>query len=714
MGRRSDRLLAAASVLVIAGSVVWVIWLFSLSPGERSEALKLGGFIIPLALAVITVLGSLSRALRPMEPQPINVLADSLAQAIQIQWRKAADERALLTPAPIPVRWSISALPITGTVEASIGSPDNQPPFLPLPGYTRITENDLRAGGGRRELHALYAGLGSGRLVITGDPGAGKSGAANLLLLDALSHRDLVEEEERHRVPVPVLVNALGWDPTRDSIQEWLSRRLTETYPLLQHRGGLVEAMNLVTSQDRIALLLDGLDEMEESLRPTALLALADAPFRVVVLARPPEMIEATRSVWLVGAAAISLHHVTSHDAAQYLARALRGPAPTGWNDLLAHLRDHDSSTLATALSTPLTLTLVRDTYRAGDDVGELLDMNHHNLASDIEDSLIARVLPDAYSRRPGRPEPRYSLVQAQQGLSFIARQMNKRHVRDLAWWHIPTWTPSFPRVLITVILFALLFGLTHGLVGTALSEAKFLRVFIPGLVFGAALGAVFGIPFARGYGEPRRFRLADVSAMITRRSAYRGVLIGIGCGLGVGVAIGLLTWVVGSIYSVRYGITFGIAAGLAAGLFAVFALGKPAEGSPLSPYETWRNDRNIGLGIGAIIGATMGTLIGLRATSAFGILAGLFEGTVFMLAFLLAFGVTSTKTWPANLAWLQLILSRRVPAVSLISYLEYARERGVLRSAGGVYQFRHYSLQHQLVERETSLASAILPAEAK
>jgi hypothetical protein len=205
-------------VLLIAGAVVWVIWLSTLSPAQRSEALKLGGFIVPLALAVITVLSSLSRARRPMEPQPINVLTDSLAQAIQSQWRKAADERALLTPAPIPVRWSISTLPVTGTVEASVGSPETQPPFLPLPGYTRITEDDLRGGGGRRELHALYAGLGSGRLVITGDPGAGKSGAANLLLLDALSHRDRVDEEERHRVPVPVLVNALGWDPTRYSI----------------------------------------------------------------------------------------------------------------------------------------------------------------------------------------------------------------------------------------------------------------------------------------------------------------------------------------------------------------------------------------------------------------------------------------------------------------------------------------------------------------
>jgi len=45
----------------------------------------------------------------------------------------------------------------------------------------------------------VYGGLSSGRLVIVGAPGAGKSGAAILLVLDALRHRGQVAEAERDR-----------------------------------------------------------------------------------------------------------------------------------------------------------------------------------------------------------------------------------------------------------------------------------------------------------------------------------------------------------------------------------------------------------------------------------------------------------------------------------------------------------------------------------
>jgi hypothetical protein len=55
---------------------------------------------------------------------------------------------------------------------------------------------------------------------------------------------------------------------------------------LFQRRGGDADAATLVAAQDKVALILDGLDEMDEALRPAALQALSDAPFRVVVLTR--------------------------------------------------------------------------------------------------------------------------------------------------------------------------------------------------------------------------------------------------------------------------------------------------------------------------------------------------------------------------------------------------------------------------------------------
>ena len=56
-----------------------------------------------------------------------------------------------------------------------------------------------------------------------------------------------------------------------------------------------------------------------------------------------------------------------------------------------------------------------------------------------------------------------------------------------------------------------------------------------------------------------------------------------------------------------------------------------------------------------------------------------------------LTYGLISSTTWSTTLAWqLQLQRSRHVPAVRLLPFLEDARKRGVLRTVGAIYQFRH------------------------
>lgn len=145
----------------------------------------------------------------------MDVVADLLAEAVSGQWRKEAAQRRMLTPDPIPIRWRLSDLNAAGA--AAVGVADQPPTFPPLPGQARIREADLQAGGGRRELHSAYAGLASGLIVVVGPPGAGKNVAAILLLLDALEHRDRLEDSQRARTPVPVLLTAHGWNPTTTS-----------------------------------------------------------------------------------------------------------------------------------------------------------------------------------------------------------------------------------------------------------------------------------------------------------------------------------------------------------------------------------------------------------------------------------------------------------------------------------------------------------------
>jgi hypothetical protein len=716
-------------------------------PEERTDAVTFWGFVVTLAGVLISLLVWLAPGRRRADPRPVPTL---LAQAVYGQWRKAADERRLLTPAPIPVHWSLSALDVAGPVVAALGAPDAPPAFGPLSGHTASTEADLHTGGGRRELHALYSGLPSGRIVVVGAPGAGKSGAAILLLLDALQHRDQLDDTARSRCPVPVLFTTHGWDPTTCSVRDWLATRLVAEYPLFQGRSGSAEAAALLDVRDAVALILDGLDEMAPELRPAALQALSDAPFRLVVLTRSPELIQAAARHWLVGAATVQLREVTAPDAADYLHRARTGPPPAGWPDLLTHLREQPDSVLARGLSNPLALTLVRDTYQPGDNVNGLLDTRYHTTKA-IEHHLITRVLPAAYTARAGRPLPRYSLSQAHQTLSFLAHRMKQEHTRDLVWWHIPRCAPATPRMLAVGFAGVLTAGLAVipavGLaVGLATGLAGVLAVaFGFGLTLGSAVGlaggsvfaftiagvlaVVFAIVFAAGFAsvltriEPQWARIGNWRTALSRRILRKGLALGLTFGLTFGLTVGLTVskpqrvrignWhTILSRQVLGKGLMFGIAVGLAAGLAVGRTLGLAVgltvgvatvlikdgtnETSPLGPREIWRNDLVAGLTLGIAFGLAVGITFGLMVGLTFELAVGLTFGLTFGLAVGLA-GALANSAMRSTLAWLQLRFAGRIPAVGLISFLEDARERGVLRTVGGVYQFRHATLQDQL-----------------
>lgn len=636
MNRRGDRLLVGAGLVLIVGAGVVLVEVFLLPPAKRNDVVGLGGFVLALAGAVVSVLAWLRRVRRPVDPRPLNTLACLLAQGVHGQWRKAATERVLLTPAPIPVRWSLSSLPVTGDLTATLDGP-----FNPLPGLTAVTEGQMRAGGGRRELFAVYAGLASGRIVVVGAPGSGKTGSAILLLLDALEHREQVDDTNRARIPVPVLFTAHGWDPTTCSVGNWLADQLATTYPMFQHRGGQVEAAALVAA-GAVALILDGFDEMNEAARPAALQALSDAAFRVVVLTRGQEMLQATGDAWLVGAAALRLHDVAGPEGADYLQRARTGPPPSGWSQLLTHLREYPGSVLASGLSTPLPLSLIRDTYGAADDVSELLDARICGTADDLEQHLITRVLPVAYTPRPGRSKPRYSLPQATQVLTFIARQMNHDHTRDLAWWDIPRWTPTSPRILVSTLAGGLVGGLLGGLAFLLLSVQSGFAAGIVGvlvdMLLGFAVGLGIGLPFGLRYGRGGRApkRVKNWRAIRLRLVLTAGLVYGLAGGFASGVAIVLANQLMARFLapsSLMYRPATLLLFGLMFGLLLVPVSGLiEGEGRSQEPGKIWRNGGVFGLVLGLlglVIALTdgYGLQVGLISFLLFGLVGGLMGG---------------------------------------------------------------------------------------
>lgn len=708
---------------------------------------------------------------------------------------------------------------MAGPVAAAIGDPDVAPAFPPLPSQSRVTDEQLRAGGGRGELFAVYAGIASGRMVVVGPPGAGKSGTAVLLLLDALAHRDHVEDKDRARVPVPVKVTPHDWDPTACSAQDWLAARLAADYPMFQHRGGHAEAAALVAA-GAVTLILDGFDEMDVARRSAALQALNDATFRIVVLTRGNEMAQAAGATWLVEAVALHLDPVGGTEGADYLQRACIGPPPLGWTQLLAHLRQNPDSALTSGLSTPLTLTLIRDTYRPGDDVSALLSAHHGSTDDDIEKQLIDRVLPDAYKPRPGRSKPRYSLTPAEQVLAFLARQMRHDDTRDLAWWNIPRWAPSTLRILISTLVV----GLAGGLLGVLIlgpvnaigsgTKDEFLAEFVGGSAFGLGVGIGVGVAYSRGGLEPKRIRTwgaIRLWSVVTAALGYGVVILvaGITAGITAGVAalfvlshgrnpelvpdeqlmpVGIITIYLA--YGLMVGLPFMVKRDVVGGLgerddsrhgplksrrnrrvlgvlVLVAALGvlvvvlmsftvflvvgllvvgllviglvywlarlaarfprrlvvRLAENArnPQDPSKSWRNDRvfrlALGLVLGLAVGLPIGVFVGWDGVKNYGVVTGVIVGLATIVAYCLlvglVYGLGSSVTWSTTLAWFQLRWSGDVPAVGLMSFLEDARSRDVLRADGAVYQFRHATLQDHLAVQTPVVTQPLRHREA-
>ena len=641
MGRKARGLWRAVAVVAIVAGTIWLLYAVYRSPHSHD----LESFVA-LAISVGTVAaGWIGWTWRARTKQGDAALGaaeldhptEMLAGAVKDQWTRAAADRGLLEPEPIPVVWQKPSLPVAGPVSAAVGSKR----FPPLPGLAAVGQQRLRAGQ-IRDLHAVYGGLGSGRLVITGAAGAGKSGAAVLLVLAALKHRDQVAGDDRRRVPVPVMFTVHGWDPNTQRVQDWIVTQLQQTYPLFAGKSGTKAAALL--AEGKVAVILDGLDEIPRELRPAALRALSQqATFRVIILARSDEMAEAASHGLLEGAAAVELQGIDPVTAAEYLTRIQLDPAPSGWRELTGRLRRTPDSSIAQALSSPLTLTLVRDTYRGGDDIRELLDfcddIDRHVSREDIVGHLLDRVLPAAYAQRPGQPPLRHDLQTAQQALRCLAARMNQDGTRDLQWWRIHEWAPAAPRIIATGLAFGLLTGLAAGL-------AYGLTY---GLTAGLAAGLIGGLTGGLAVVLPLRFRgLPSMMASARWRQVFRpptlthmlavGLTVGLMVGLAFGLAVGL-----------SFGLTAGLAAGLAVGLTAGLAIGltdafsRPSANDanpPRSSLALWRGNRAYGLGYGLAFGLTTGLAFGLTTGLAAGFKAGLTAGLTFGLTFGLAFGL--------------------------------------------------------------------------
>lgn len=384
------------------------------------------------------------------------LVLDELAAALLVQWRDEAHARGLVLPAPVGVRWTWTRRPVATSVAEAVAPVVTGAGPGEVPGAKTTQASDFLTDGVIDRLYEIYAGIGVGRLVVLGGAGTGKTAAAILLVLEALSSRAALLPEQRVQAPVPVLLTLAGWEPKSAALVEWAADRLLRDYPLLRRRGhGRALAVSLIRD-GRIALVLDGLDEMAVSQRAPALRGMSAAlATRIVLLTRPHEYEHASRADHLPGAV-VELLPVDTTTASEYLLRGRTTVDRRTWEQLTAQLQASASCPLARALSTPLMLTLARASYPAGENPAELADRDRFPTAEAIENHLVDRMILNAYGLGEDR-QSKYEPAQAVRWLGYIASNMHREGSRDLAWWRISRWTPPWSLAVGLGLVFGLL-----------------------------------------------------------------------------------------------------------------------------------------------------------------------------------------------------------------------------------------------------------------
>ena len=569
-------------VLTIVAIVIWYVW-WGGPPGKRSDrADELGTLLAAVVIVPPLVVWAWtqfrSAVPGPSAPAQVETAADLLAVRMLATWSQELVRRGIQTPAPVRVRWGWAADDVALPRQELASSPSlstDPVPLLSSDVDRSGTVQVLNSGLVTRLHDEVYSRLRHGRLALVGAPGAGKTGAMILLLMEALRHRERMPGADRPRIPVSVWLTLGSWEPTSQGLREWVLASMARDHPYLRAADFGGDAIGQLYDTGRIALFLDGLDEMPETHRSTAVerLATEAAGLRVTLTSRPEEY-RATLDTGrqLPYAAVVELHPVRPAAAARYL---LEGQPPStrdDWRLVTDHLKADPDGVLARTLNTPLTLSLARFAYTSTKPT-ELLEPKFATEEA-LRGHLVDQVLITAY------PDKR-KYDHAVYWLGWIGHHMNTQATggtRDLRWWDIPSWAFRWRLQL----LGALVGGVVAGIAASLLLFGLELLSLNVGLVVGLGLpsgggvlaGTLAGLVVGRSGGISRSRVLG--SPPKEDFPQWLGKLV---CGLLFGLPwlVAGVVWTelllllpVGTLFGLAFGSWSGVRAGLRALWFSV------------------------------------------------------------------------------------------------------------------------------------------------
>jgi hypothetical protein len=561
----------------------------------------------------------------------------------------------------------------------------------------RFREVGGAPAGDLASILSYYQSLSPGRLVVLGDPGAGKT----VLVLE-FQVRLLEGRRRDPAVPVPVLVSASAYDPGQ-GWDGWLASYLAFQFAIPRRT-----AAQLVSGR-RILPIVDGLDEMDPADQPpqraqalvTALNAAMSGHERapLVITCRHHEYQALTRGI--DRATHIEMTPLDGNQAAAYLRGQFRTPDEARrWEPVLAALNASPHGPFAAQLSTPWRLTLALAAFRDADDPAAILPpawLHPAQYARQVDALLLGRYVPSAVRlHSPGTPyaDPKQVgkwLTALAYGLAWQSRHgQSATDITPHDWWR-PSGGPAI-RLAHTAL--------------AALPASACLAVFITGpwytwlQVYGELLvpTMVFSVVFRR-YRSPIPHRLT--ARHIATRVGLRSLARRLAPWLAVGLVLGLTSWLESGKQAVSVGfaalIAFGLAPGVAFGLSG--ALDDPSP-QARRPREVIKASGIYGLVFALVLMLTFVLVNGLAY--GFGTFGFGNDGRVIVLRFGFWFGLACSLGYFAG-AWTRFRITVAVNAargrapLRFGAFLDWAVQAGLLRVSGISYQFRHRQLQDWL-----------------
>lgn len=375
------------------------------------------------------------------------------------QWTAEAAVRRLNDPYPLSVNWGPAQSDLFPDW-SSIVTLATVGPGWSASGRGRWLTGPNGLEGSDAELVDVLERVPTGRLVVLGEPGAGKSVLLVRLVLDLLARRSPGD-------PVPLLLPLAGWNPA-DGLNDWIERRLILEHDALSRPVGTLgvgsQASALISGR-RILPILDGFDELSDDAKNAALVRINDAlqpNQRMVLASRTADYRAVVRrpdgaGQPLIGAAAIEISPLKSDVVAHYLQHSAGGAlVAERWEAVAGSLRTPPTDPLSQVFTTPLTVSLARSVYSphpmaetSGEarDPRELLDGLRFRTREQIEAHLFDEFVKAAYRRHPrSRRWSPWTAEQAQRWLAFLARAVQPdatERASNLEWWKLRDYAPA-------------------------------------------------------------------------------------------------------------------------------------------------------------------------------------------------------------------------------------------------------------------------------